>query len=130
MSVAGEQLNQNAFATYRCRPGQSRISNPERLKFVVPLFTYSRETLLAWRSRYKDEVGGNMDISAALFAKQVVRFLEGSVDFEAWAPIPDHFNSMEAFEVAKWRFKVALLILWFLEKAFAMPEELGSLGDR
>ncbi|KAJ8132709.1 hypothetical protein O1611_g915 [Lasiodiplodia mahajangana] len=116
----------HSFAAYGSMPGQARTANPECLRFVVPLFTYSRETLLCWRSRFRDEIGGNIDFSAALFANQVVRYLERSVDFVAWSPLTGHESSIEAFEIARWRFAVALQMLWFLEKAFVRPGELSN----
>ncbi|TGJ84226.1 hypothetical protein E0Z10_g4525 [Xylaria hypoxylon] len=114
---------QSAFTAYRARSGQpSYIENPEKLKLVLPLFTFSRETLLKWEAHMDGRENG-ADFSVALFANYVVRFLEGSCDTVDWKPVSSNkdgnIESIEDYEVARRRWAIALQIFRFLEKAFA-----------
>ncbi|KAI1132640.1 hypothetical protein F5Y10DRAFT_292997 [Nemania abortiva] len=123
--LLGSFAIQQSFTTYRSLPGLSRAKDPKRLKGAVPLFTFSRETLLVWRSSFKEGKDG-IDFLAALFANQVVRFLERYPAFATWRPISE-IRTLEAFEAGKFRFAVALQILWFMEKAFVqVPDEVSD----
>ncbi|KAI1311702.1 hypothetical protein F5Y03DRAFT_342044 [Xylaria venustula] len=111
---------QNAFQAYRAPAGQSCASEPERLRFVMPLFTYSRETLLSWRSSGKnrsEQYEDGVDFSAALFANQVVRYLERSCEEVDWKPVLNN-DSLDDYQLSKRRWAIALQIYWFLEKSF------------
>ncbi|KAI1426314.1 hypothetical protein F5Y12DRAFT_291647 [Xylaria sp. FL1777] len=113
---------QNAFTAYRApAAGRSCAEDPERLRAVLPLFTYSRETLLNWRRSGLDQTEqkqDGIDFSAAVFASHVVCYLEGSCDVVDWRPVASGAG-LDEFDVARRRWAIALQILWFLEKAFA-----------
>ncbi|KAI1115488.1 hypothetical protein F5Y14DRAFT_130647 [Nemania sp. NC0429] len=122
----------------------SIAEDPARLRLVMPLGLFSRDTILAWREgvgsgfgssssgRSRRGRGGDkraldakvekwrgVDFDAALFANRVVRFLENSVDEVEWTPLAGRVASPGDYEVARQRWAVVLQILWFLEKAFA-----------
>ncbi len=113
---------QNAFAASRTVEGTTSCAeDPERLKLVLPLFTYSLETLLTWRRSklsLTESPETGLDFPAAVFASRVVRYLEGSCDMVEWQPIAGT-NNLEAFGEARRRWAIALQIFWFLEKASA-----------
>ncbi|KAF2965218.1 hypothetical protein GQX73_g8348 [Xylaria multiplex] len=113
---------QNAFATYRARAEKGQNENLGRLKLCLPLFTFSRETLCKWQS-HMDQSDNCADCGVALFANQVVHFLEGSCDFVDWVPVSSNMDglilSMEDYEIARYRWATVLQIFWFLEKSFA-----------
>ncbi|KAI0449161.1 hypothetical protein F5B21DRAFT_63064 [Xylaria acuta] len=112
---------QHAFRAYRTTAGQSRAGNPERLRLVLPLFTYPRETLRLWQAHVngKGEREENRpDISAALFANRVVRFLERSSEVVAWERVSGDIANLGDYELARRRWAVVLQILWFMDKAF------------
>ncbi|KAI1819231.1 hypothetical protein F4861DRAFT_547069 [Xylaria intraflava] len=110
---------QNAYTAYRSPPGQSSAGNPEGLKLNMPLFTYSKETLCEWRDKLGHKQHDGLDFSAALFARQVVWFLENVCDEVNWEPVSSRIRGLDDFETARSRWAIALQILWFLEKAFS-----------
>ncbi|KAI1163129.1 hypothetical protein F5B18DRAFT_351890 [Nemania serpens] len=131
---------QNAFATYSASRRESPslsdsiAENPERLRLVMLLDTFSRETLLTWREGVgsgreerseKTDKWAGLDFDAALFAHLVVRFLENSCEEVEWKPVAGRVASLGDYDVAKWRWAVVLQMLWFLEKAFAPVEMAG-----
>ncbi|KAI0974838.1 hypothetical protein F4678DRAFT_485842 [Xylaria arbuscula] len=119
--LLNEKPIQNAYKAYRAPEGQSCADEPERLKFVLPLFTYSRETLLNWRSsgmNHSEQYKDGVDFSAALFSNQVVRYLEGSCQEVDWKPVSST-DSLGDYQLSKRRWAIALQIYWLMEKAFA-----------
>ncbi|TRX89374.1 hypothetical protein FHL15_009672 [Xylaria flabelliformis] len=114
---------QHAFQAYRATTGESCAENPKRLKLVLPLFTYSRETLQLWQAHANEQREENcLDISAALFANHVVRFLERSSEVVAWERVTGDITSLEDYETARYRWAVVLQIFWFMQKAFGFVE--------
>ncbi|KAI0485748.1 hypothetical protein F4859DRAFT_394197 [Xylaria cf. heliscus] len=114
---------QHAFTANRTTgDGQSCVENPERLKMILPLFTYPRETLLLWRSHENGKADkqkdSRLDIPAALFANHVVRFLERSSEVVAWERVSGDVASLGDYELARCRWAVVLQMFWFMEKAF------------
>ncbi|KAH8158890.1 hypothetical protein CIB48_g9355 [Xylaria polymorpha] len=113
---------QHAFEAYRAAPGQSCVENPERLKLVLPLFTYPRDTLRNWEAHMAQEKyqkkDSRLDMSAALFANHVVRFLERSSEVVAWEPVAGNIANLEDYELSRCRWAVVLQMFWFMEKAF------------
>ncbi|KAI0547394.1 hypothetical protein F4679DRAFT_597627 [Xylaria curta] len=110
----------HAFQAYRATTGESCAENPKRLKLVLPLFTFSRETLQLWQSHQKREEReeSRLDIPAALFANHVVRFLERSSELVAWERVTGNITNLEDYETARYRWAVVLQIYWFMQKAF------------
>ncbi|KAI3323692.1 hypothetical protein HD806DRAFT_71362 [Xylariaceae sp. AK1471] len=114
-----------AFAAYRSSSSATTTTNnPKRLKSILPLFTYSRHSLQQWRDSVNLKQKVHLDFSAALFAHQVVRFLEGSSCEEVgWEPVFDNkdkdkgegFENLRGYEIGRRRWAIALQILWFLE---------------
>ncbi|KAI0194870.1 hypothetical protein EV127DRAFT_509130 [Xylaria flabelliformis] len=114
---------QHAFQAYRATTGESCAENPKRLKLVLPLFTFSRETLQLWQAHVNEQPEENrLDVSAALFANHVVRFLERSSEVAAWERVTGNITSLEDYETARYRWAVALQIFWFMQKAFGSVE--------
>ncbi|KAI0407988.1 hypothetical protein F4802DRAFT_496578 [Xylaria palmicola] len=110
---------QSSFAAYRGYAAQSCAREPERLKLVLPLFTFSRETLQQWQTVGDGaKPAARLDTAAALFANQVVRFLERSCTEVPWERTSDGVLSLENYEVARRRWAVVLQIFWFMQKAF------------
>ncbi|KAI8634344.1 hypothetical protein F5Y19DRAFT_413153 [Xylariaceae sp. FL1651] len=111
-----------AFATYRASiasspyPGSAPdIGNPSRFRYVLPLFTYSREVLLRWQGVQSPTLSDPVDFGAALFANKVLRFCQGpSCAYLDWKPLSD--LGLENFEIARRRWAIMLQILVFLEK--------------
>ncbi|KAI1745635.1 hypothetical protein F4680DRAFT_465537 [Xylaria scruposa] len=110
----------HAFQAYRATTGESCAENPKRLKLVLPLFYYSRETLQLWQTHQEREQReeDRLDISAALFANHVVRFLERSSELVAWERVTGDMTSLEDYEAARYRWAVVLQMYWFMQKAF------------
>jgi hypothetical protein len=122
--LLNEKPIDRAFAAYRAASSPG-ANHPERLKAILPLFTFSRQSLQQWQnlpaSTPRDE---RLDFSAAVFAHRVVRFLEGSSCEEVeWKPLFDDqrkgFESLQNYDVAKRRWAIALQILWLLEITFS-----------
>ncbi|KAI0414037.1 hypothetical protein F5X98DRAFT_390261 [Xylaria grammica] len=114
----------DVFETYRGH-GAGYAEDPRRLKLTVPLFTFSRDTLVKWEGHMgRTPTPDSADFGAALFANHVVRFLEGpGCPLVDWAPVRSnsdgHIHSLRDYEVARRRWAVALQIFWFLEVALA-----------
>ncbi|KAI8955822.1 hypothetical protein F4801DRAFT_574022 [Xylaria longipes] len=120
---------QNAFQTYRAGPvQQSCADNPERLKLVLALFTYPRETLKLWQAHVdqkgEEQKESRLDIPAALFANHVVRFLERSSDVVPWNRVSGDIANLGDFEVARCRWAVVLQMFWFMQRAFGNVNQL------
>ncbi|GAP83686.2 hypothetical protein SAMD00023353_0500780 [Rosellinia necatrix] len=123
---------QGAFAAYRAaaaaaadRP--SCAEEPAILRSGLPLFTYERESLLRWHGHLARQPrrGGGGDMSAALFANRVVRYLERSCDVVPWEPVAGDLGSLAAYETARRRWAVVLQVYWFMEKAFSKVSLAG-----
>ncbi|KAI0438696.1 hypothetical protein F4803DRAFT_554755 [Xylaria telfairii] len=113
---------QHAFEAHRAAPGESCVENPERLKMILPLFTYPRDTLRTWQAHIAQEKykrpDSRLDIHAALFANHVVRYLERSSDVVAWEPVSGNIANLGDYELSRCRWAVVLQMFWFMEKAF------------
>ncbi|KAI1195279.1 hypothetical protein F5X97DRAFT_345805 [Nemania serpens] len=129
---------QSAFANYSAgsRPSGSIAADPGRLRVVLALDVFSRDTLLAWRAGAgsgreerdrKTEKWSGVDFDAALFANVVVRFLENGCDEVEWEPLAGQVARVGDYDVAKRRWAIVLQMLWFLEKAFAPGESEGVI---
>ncbi|KAI0805004.1 hypothetical protein GGR55DRAFT_310569 [Xylaria sp. FL0064] len=101
-----------SFEEHRAAPGQSVAEDPERLKLVLPLYNYPRDALMQQRE-------SNIDVSAALFADEVARYLDkkGWIDGVDLRPICKNLD--ENFNHTKYRWAVALQIYWFMEHSQA-----------
>ncbi|KAI2642145.1 hypothetical protein GGS21DRAFT_292493 [Xylaria nigripes] len=110
---------QDSYAAYRASPGESCAVNPEGLKNNMPLFTYTRETLLQWQYSMTKLQHDGLNFSAAVFAHQVVRFLEGSCEEVDWKPVSNNIRDLSDYKVARCHWAVALQIFWYMEKTFA-----------
>ncbi|KAI1753188.1 hypothetical protein F4782DRAFT_546106 [Xylaria castorea] len=116
---------QHAFQAYRAAPTQSCAENPQRLKLILPLFTFPRETLQLWQVHVsqkvekREEEEDRLDVSAALFANQVVRFLERSCEEVVWERVSGDMANFGDYELTRSRWAIVLQMFWFMEKAFA-----------
>ncbi|CAJ2511980.1 Uu.00g076050.m01.CDS01 [Anthostomella pinea] len=111
----------NALRAYRSSSRtKSRSQRTDFSTFVnmVGLFQLSREDLRARIGLYSI-----LDFHAAIFAHQVVRFLEGpSCGFVSWTPVSDRWQDVEnRYEIACRRWVIVLKLLWFLEANVAFP---------
>ncbi|KAI1281704.1 hypothetical protein F5Y07DRAFT_267063 [Xylaria sp. FL0933] len=113
VKVLGEPAILRSFEAHRAAPGQhSVVEDPERLKLVLPLYKSSRGAIMQQR-------GSNIDVSAALFAHEVVRYLEREAWIEGVDLRPICKNLDEGFDQGKYSWAVALQIYWFLEHSQA-----------
>ncbi|KAI1354403.1 hypothetical protein F5Y01DRAFT_274015 [Xylaria sp. FL0043] len=112
VKVLGEPAILRSFEAHRAAPGHSVAENPERLKLVIPLYKSSRGAIMQQR-------GSNIDVSAALFADEVVRYLEREAWIEGVDLRPICKGLDEGFDHAKYSWAVALQIYWFLEHSQA-----------
>ncbi|KAJ2986336.1 hypothetical protein NUW58_g5080 [Xylaria curta] len=89
---------------------------------VMPLFTFSNETLQKWRAHLGEKKDkDNVDVAAALFAYHVVRFLERSCEEVAWEPVISNMATFHDYDLARRHWAIVLQMYWFMEKAFADP---------
>jgi len=77
---------------------------------------------VGWRegeeaSKNKDGDEEGLDYDAAIFARRAVMYLEGSACYDVSWKKPSE-TTLGSYEVARYRFAVALQMLWFLENAF------------
>ncbi|KAI1368889.1 hypothetical protein F5Y08DRAFT_353465 [Xylaria arbuscula] len=117
-SVLNAKPIQLTFSKYRATNGKVSCARvPEKLKQTMAFFIFPRERLLNWQGSSVGRRFDGINFSAALFAYHVVRYLAGSCEEVDWKSV-NHEDGIEAYEIAKRRFAIALQIFWFLEKTF------------
>ncbi|KAI0203196.1 hypothetical protein F4808DRAFT_467808 [Astrocystis sublimbata] len=120
----------HAFCVYRAAAGESSCAeHPARLKMVLPLFNISREMLVR---KHRNESFGSEDVrldtAAALFAHQVVRFVENNPTDVPWRRISDEMRNFDDWNVARARFAVMMQVFWYME--MTTGEKLRALDAK